>query len=119
MILYSSSQKHSISRAAFAKVAGIGAEVRLHAPFEVAVERRRIEVVEETHGNDAAFTPRHSMQPLKKSCTYWQQSAVLHLIEGCFGSRFVSFGTGLKTPASLIVGIPSQLAEIPTTRMYP
>lgn len=75
MILYSSSQKHSISRAAFAKVAGIGTEVALHVPFEVSVERRRVEVVEEAHGDDAAFTPRHSMQPLKKSCTYWQQSS--------------------------------------------
>ena len=41
--------------AALAKVAGIGAEVRLHVPFEVAVERRRVEVVEKTHGNDATF----------------------------------------------------------------
>ena len=55
MILYSSSQKHSISRAAFAKVAGIGTEVALHVPFEVSVERRRVEVVEEAHGDDAAI----------------------------------------------------------------
>ena len=90
------------SRPGLVHEAGIRAEVRLHVPFEVAIERRRIEVVEEAHGNDAAFTPRHSVQPLKSSCFFTaldntRLSFYGDIIGACFGSRFVSFGVELNS----------------------